>query len=371
MSAFNHNRARLPCPGRLRAPIAALLALAGATLLAAPASAAPPRGFFGLQAWSTPSQGEFSRMSRGGAGTYRVNFLWSGVEPEPGVRNWGPLDEVVIRATRTRMTILPVILGSPRFAAASSRYPPRTAANASYRAFVREVVARYGPGTGFFRDHGLPDRPIRQWQVWNEPNLRFYWHDRPNAREYASFLRMTASEIRRVDRRARIVLAGLPEGVERNGNVSAARYLAQLYRVRGLARVFDAAAIHPYARDHRGIDGLVRRARDVMRRYRDSRTQLWITETGFASGGPRSPFTSSRAGQASRLRRTFSMLARNRRRLNIGRVVWFSWRDRRLEGGESDFWTFRTGLFERNGSAKPAWRDFARLAGGRPGSGRL
>ena len=347
------------------------LALALVLLAGSPAAAAVPRGFFGIHAWTTPPEADFARMSLANAGTYRTNFFWYDVEPRPGRRDWEPYDEIVARATRARMAVLPVILGSPSFAASITRDPPRPRALHRYRAFVRDLVARYGPGTAFFRNRSLPERPITAWQVWNEPNLRFFWRDRPSAREYAALLRLTAREIKSVDADARVIMAGLPEGIERNGNVSSARYLDSIYRVAGAAADFDVVALHPYAPDDLGIHRLIRRVREVMRRHGDARTELWITETGFASGGPRSAYTSSESGQAERMRRTFAMILRNRARFRIGRVVWFSLRDRRLRPRERDFWTFRTGLFRRSGSPKPAWRLFARYAGGDPGHGPL
>ena len=35
---------------------------------------------------------------------------------------------------------------------------------------------RYGPRGSWWQDHpDVPKRPIRTWQIWNEPHLRFQW----------------------------------------------------------------------------------------------------------------------------------------------------------------------------------------------------
>ena len=62
----------------------------------------------------------------------------------------------------------------------------------------------------------LPRRPVRDWQIWNEPHFDFYWSapgkDKNRwAREYVELLRKAKLAIEALDPRARIVLAGLAE----------------------------------------------------------------------------------------------------------------------------------------------------------------
>jgi exo-beta-1,3-glucanase (GH17 family) len=145
-------------------------------------------------------------------------------------------------------------------------------------------------------------------------------------------------------------------------------YLTGVYAVPGAKRAFDAVAIHPYARDFSGVRGAVVRVRGVMRRAGDARTQLWITETGWASGGPVSArtraFRTTEKGQARKLRTTVSSLLRLRRKYRIGLINWFSWRDRARRHRERDWWAIHTGLLRRSGKAKPSWRAYSRLARG-------
>ncbi|MGH3433040.1 MAG: hypothetical protein ACRDQB_09415 [Thermocrispum sp.] len=74
------------------------------------------------------------------------------------------------------------------------------------------VVNRYGRRGKIWRRHPeLPYRSIRAWQVWNEPNFPAYWHGPPHSRQYTRFMRKTRRAIKRGDKRAKIVLGGLPE----------------------------------------------------------------------------------------------------------------------------------------------------------------
>ena len=43
-----------------------------------------------------------------------------------------------------------------------------------YAAYARALVQRYGPDGSFWTGQHRR-QPIRQWQIWNEPNLMFFW----------------------------------------------------------------------------------------------------------------------------------------------------------------------------------------------------
>jgi hypothetical protein len=119
--------------------------------------------------------------------------------------------------------------------------------------------------------------------------------------------------------------------------------------------------MHPYATTPRDALESVRDTRKIMARFKDKRTPLWITEIGWATGGIRTPLTVSPKRQAAYLRQTFGLLGKNRGRLRIAGVVWYSWRD--LPGG---IWFNHTGLFTEGLQPKPSWNAFVRLTGGSP-----
>jgi hypothetical protein len=178
------------------------------------------------------------------------------------------------------------------------------------------------------------------------------------------FLKLSRRAVKKGDRRAKIVLAGLPE--TRLG-VPGHLFLPKLYRAHA-RRLFDVISLHAYARNQRGVLKAVRSVRSIMRRNGDRRKQLWITELGWATGGKVSKgtrkFKTSRRGQATRLRRTLAAVLRARRRYRIGMFLWFSWRDRRPQRGERNWWAINTGLFDRVGAAKPAWKAYVKFTGG-------
>jgi hypothetical protein len=346
-----------------------LLALAALTvaltLVVAPARAhALSRTFFGVQAWSLPGSKDFTRIGHARIGTFRAQINWDGVEPTPGARNWGQVDALFTRASKSNVTVLPYLLGSPSFAASRPPYPPMTSNGRSHWvSFVHDFVARYGRNGSFWSSHpGLRKRPPKGLQVWNEPNFRGYWNNHPNARQYEQFVAESKLAARSADSKIKIVLAGFPE--TRLG-IRGTRYLKQLYAVPGARSTFDAVAVHPYASNYRGVIGAIKRTRRTMRAHGDRRKQVWVTELGWATGGKVSggtrKFKTSRRGQASRLSTTFRALKRYRRRYRIGVVVWFSYKDRSPMRGERNWWAINTGLFTRRGKAKPSWRAYKRV----------
>lgn len=340
------------------------LALAGLVAPAAEAAKAPS-GFFGVQAWQEPFAYEFQRMGQGKATVFRFNLLWSQVEPSPGARNWGIYDRIFANSARGGVRLLPVLVGSPSFAAKRTQWPPKSSKRKAFAAFAKEAVARYGRRGSFWAQSGLPNKAPRAWQVWNEPNVRAYWNNKPNARQYAILLKLIRKAVKSKDSKAKLVTGGLPDT---NFGIKAAKYLKALYKVKGVKKQFDAVAIHPYAKDHKGVEGSARRARAIMDRMKDKKKQIWLTEIGWAVSGPQrnKAFVAGVEGQAKRLKSTFNLALRKRRKLKIGAVVWFAWRDRRLVPGERDWWAPHTGFFDLHNRPRPAWSTFTGFTGGRP-----
>ncbi len=348
---------------RLAALAGAALALLVALVAYAPATAsaaAPPR-FVGLQGWQDPSGDDFPRLTRARVGLWRTNFNWGEVQPGRGEAfDWSRYDALVSNAAAHGVQILPILIGSPSWASSRGVMVPHSAeGRAAYYEFVAAAVRRYGPGGTFWRDHA--GEPIVYWQIWNEPNLPNYWGT-PNPRDYGGFLKAASRAVRGASRRARVVAAGLPEG----RGMSMTTFLTRMYRVRGVKKAFDVVAIHPYARDYRGVLGALDRSRRVLARYRDTRKRIWITEIGWGSAGPPDSrgFTTTEAGQASRLRTLYRVLLRKRRTYKLLGAIWFSYRDLRLGAGDYDWWAVHTGLFDPDGRAKPAWDALLGVTGG-------
>jgi len=300
----------------------------------------------------------FSELSRGGVGVLREVFYWAAIEVLPGAYDFSAQDAYVEQAARHGLRVLPVLLMAPGFRSSApatnpkrGMYPP--ARPKDMGTFAAVLAKRYGPKGTFWRQHpDVPKVPIRQWQIWNEPNLPFYWPRGPNPREYAALLRASARALRHVDRRAEIVTAGLPYSNDRR-SMSPETFLRGLYAV-GARNAFDTVAVHPYADTIFRMMVAVRRMRRLIVRSGDSGAHLWLTEVGWATGGPPSPFTVSPERQGSLIGQAITRLNRERKALNLRGVVIYNLRDSSPGQGDHDFWGFHAGLYDLAGNPKPA-----------------
>jgi hypothetical protein len=199
--------------------------------------------------------------------------------------------------------------------------------------------------------------PIRLWQVWNEPNFVVFWKPHPNPLAYARLLRVSARVIRRADRRAKIVLAGVaPVGA----GIKTWVFLRRLFRVPGIRDDFDLVALHPYSTTLSELEYQVRKVRQAMAAARLGKLPLLVTELGVASWGSYpSAFVEGSVGQADFLQGAYRRLLQMRRRWHIAGVDWYTWRDQSLADPTCSFCQ-GAGLLGLDGKPKAAWWAYRR-----------
>jgi Glycosyl hydrolase catalytic core len=340
--------------------LALALVLAGLLpALAAPAWAKLPAGFAGVVPQAPLSAADYDRIGAEGLGL-RLVVRWAQIETRPGHYDFAALDAELGAAADRGIRVLPEVDASPAWLKPRPFMPPLGGRGLrSWRAFLRAMVERYGPGGEFWR--GRERRlPIHRWQIWNEPNFAIFWEPKPSVRGYAKLLDASASAIRAVDPKAQIVAAAVaPIAHEPPPWV----FLRRLYAVPGARADFDLAALHPYAPSLRYLAYQLDRTRRVMAAAGDRRKPILITEFGVASDalhpnamdrGPR--------GQARFLEAAFERLARERR-WRVAGAFWFAWRDGSTDDPYCVFCR-DAGLFTASGEPKPAWRALRRVLGG-------
>ncbi len=357
------------------------LAIFATAVTASPASALP-RQFWGLVPQGPLSAERLERLRTGGADSIRVPLDWGAVQhTRNGPFDWSGPDAIVAGASSHGLAVLPFLYGGPRWAVpmtrvpggggqAPARLPVSGAAGAGWRAFVGEAVRRYGPAGSFWAENpGLPRRPIRTWQVWNEPNFK-YFLARPNPAAYGKLVMQTYAAAHPVDRGARLVLGGLfarPAEASRNFRPPraffATDFLDRMYRsTPGIRHRFDGIALHPYSGRWQHLAPQIEEVREVLGKHRDRGKGLWITELGWSSKPPSrgNAFAKGEAGQARELRGAFKLLRRNQGPWRLRQVYWFSVDDL---AGSCNFCD-GSGLFGPGFKPKPAWRAFVQFSGG-------
>lgn len=357
-----------------RALLACLLLL----LLAVPttARAGIPRDWAGVtvdydQLLRQPSllASEMGVMRANGVARIRYAFYWSSAQPyrrmdsvpadqrdrfvdEDGVpTDLSSFDTVVADAVRHGLGVLPVVLGSPGWAAGpnpgGTLAQPRRASD--YTRFLTTLVRRYGSEGTFWDDHpGLPRRPIEQWQIWNEPNKAGYWKP-PFETSYPGLLRAAHRALQAADPYAQTVAAPLAD--------ANCRQLDLLYR-HGMKGAYDVLAVNIFTANPQNLPLAIEYNRRVQQRYHDV-TPVILTEiTWDASGGHgryRYTWSTTAADQAAKLTQAYTALAAVRRKYDILGVFWYSWLTGYRSGGPFDY----TGL--------RVWRGSDQTPGSKPG----
>lgn len=342
------------------------VALIGCLLMAPGAHAGLPGDFVGVVSEDTFAgkasyrAEQLTAQRRVGVGLVRQTFDWAQIEREPLMYDFSAYDAYVGQLAEQRLSVLPILFNPPSFQSSkpSRKAKPGTYPPASYSDlgdFAAVVVRRYGPRGTFWTEHPeLPFRPVHSWQVWNEPTLPSYWPRGPNPRSYTKLLKATSAAIKRVDPQAEVVTAGIPNS---NKGTPLKRFLEGMYKAGAKGR-FDTLAVNAQAESTKAVMHIASLARKIMDRHGDRRAKIWITEIGWASGGPKSKFTLTKQRQAGRLKDVYKALGKARSHLKLRGIVYFAWKDGRPYAGRSDFWGLHTGLLDRTGHAKPALSAF-------------
>jgi polysaccharide biosynthesis protein PslG len=365
--------------GRLAAACAALAAIT--VLGAGSAHAAVPAGFYGVAPQTPLGASDLDRMGQAQVGTLRFELSWARIDPSPapGDYNWAASDAIVANAARNGIELLPFVYSTPAWAAngldghpcnAHECYPwapQNDAARQAWQAFLADLAARYGPNGQFWSlNPQLPQQAITAWQIWNEQNSPSFFKPKPKVKAYAKLLAASKTGLRSVDPGADIVLGGMfgtPLGGRKPG-ISAWKFLRKLYDIKGAKKNFDAVAPHPYAAKLKKVKAQMDLLRKEMRKGRDRKTALWITELGWGSGGPDNPLNRGLKGQGQRLKQAYKFFKRKRKAWNVRTVVWYSWQDNLSINAGLCVWCPQSGLLTEGGDAKPSYRAFVKLTGG-------
>jgi hypothetical protein len=376
-------------PSGQRRVWAATLAVAVALLgFSAGTAAAVPANFWGVAYQTTPTPEQFQRLKTGGVDSVRVPVSWAEVQPtEKGPLNWSAVDAAVARAVQAKLSLLPFVYDAPSWAVPRAKVPgpttvraPKTlpvktaAERSAWSSFLEQAATRYGPEGTFWSEHpALTGAPLRTWQIWNEPNFK-YFVTRPNPGDYGKLVQTSFSALRSVDPGAQIVLAGMfSQPIEATRNYKppqayfAADFLEKMYRTTpGIKAKFQGVALHPYTGSFKRLTPEIEEFRRVLARNRDAGKGLWITEIGWSSepvGQEHDSFAKGPAGQARELKAAFSLFVHKAAKWHLKRVFWFSVDD----DPENCNFCGGSGLFGPGFVPKPSWFAYVKFAGGSPG----
>ncbi len=290
----------------------------------------------------------------------RWDFMWPALEPFADVPDWAVYDASLAIVREYGLESLGILDYTPPWASGHRWADPYNAWNylgpdrlSDWGRFVYRTVDRY-------KDD------VRQWEIWNEPNLSTFFAPADPA-AYTALLREAYLAAKYADPEAFVVGGDLatPDDpahfVGRRGRpakaLGAEDFLAGMY-ASGAPGYYDALSLHPYTDPSLGTASLLEKVsafRAVMGDHGDAATPLWITEIGLATRGD----GASEDRQARWLTDSLTAL------LDSGEVSAVFWYDLRDEGSDASDAESNFGLVRQDWSPKPAYTALKNLETGK------
>lgn len=200
-------------------------------------------------------------MKEAGIRWIRADFSWFNVEYSEGKWEIERLDKIVDETGKLGLQLLPILDYDVPWATPAYKHLDK------WLEYVTRVVKRYK-----YR--------IQYWEVWNEENLKGFWHEDPDATNYATLLKETNRVIKEIDPNLKVVYGGL-------AGVPADYFEKSL--AAGAGEAFDVVNIHPYRGGITTIQRLeqftsdIDKFRQALRKYNLPEKPIWITEMGWAT----------------------------------------------------------------------------------------
>lgn len=333
----------------------AAIALTGSVALPAPSAGATsvaPISGVGVHPWRFESSERapfwalrdpevrdrsFAALQDAGVKRARVDLRWNVAEPLlKGVYDWSEFDAIHRSAVAHGIQLLPVIAFTPPWANESAGIwaPPREPSD--FGDFVAAALERY------------PD--IDAWEIWNEPNLAFFWRPSPNVGDFVALLRAADEARKRVGSGAKLISGGLSSTGE-----DPFRWFDDMARLGAFAHV-DGFGLHPYSRtaapdDRKSFFLKVPEFRRRLVALGREEIGLWLTEYGSPNAtvasqyGP--PITAEQ--QAENLARAYTLASLWPWVANLS---WHELEDACNDAKDPDC---RYGLFTADREPKPAF----------------
>lgn len=196
-----------------------------------------------------------------GCGWVRVDFSWNDLEPQKGKWQFSKYDFLVNLLSKNDISVLAILDYSANWAAPSWNSPPDN--DEDFVNYVNQTVKRYGD-------------KVKYWEVWNEPDCKFYWNPQDGMVRYSQLLTKVYQEIKKVSPTAKVVLGGL------TGDGYYA--LKNIYRITQ-GKCFDVVNVHPFENPLKSgaierIRNFYKHIRKLMVSYHDQDKKIWFTELG-------------------------------------------------------------------------------------------
>lgn len=268
--------------------------------------------FYPLPPSQTQSRPLLPSMHAAGSRWDRFDFPWPLFEPSPGVWNWWEIqDDLVNDVSDAGYNILGILLWTPNWAAngpcaATYQHHLRLPSFGHRRAYelplwtqnaqnapcsTRPPIGLSEPWNDWTTEDGDPINywgrfiytvasryrsAISHWEVWNEPDLPWFWTGTPA--EYARLLKVAYQAIKSACPECTVLFGGIVFYANPDFYRQALDALRSDPEAPAHNHFFDAFAIHLYSRSSAIVDITQIVRNDLRTRSLDR--PIWLTETG-------------------------------------------------------------------------------------------
>ena len=204
------------------------------------------------------AQEEFKLMRQAGIKYVRCDLDWRVLEPKSGTWDFSRWDALTKMANEAGITILPILGYDVKWASPAYRHMNE------WLHYVDIAVQRYGKWMPYF-------------EVWNEPNLETFWHEKVDGGNYAKLLIQTYAKIKEIDPKKTVIYGGtsrIPMG------------FIDASLKGGAGKAFDIMCVHPYRRKDVPESGLstdIKLLRQLMAKYGAGNKPIWFSEVGYST----------------------------------------------------------------------------------------
>ena len=288
----------------------------------------------------------------------RIDLSWTTIQPTgPATYEWAGVDRVVKGARARGLHVLPILTWTPAWArdAGCHRFtcPPHRVRQ--FTTFAEAAVRRYD------------GRGVHAWEIWNEPNHRFFWPS-PSPTRYAALLKGAFKGIRSVDPRAKVLLGGLSALENRAPSIGPREFLSQVCKAGGCASM-SAVSYHPYTYPYLASRASSSSAwskigdtswslRSILDRWGYPHKRIWVTEYGAPTQGVGTSTdgklflpTTDHVTEAYQALIATDVVGQAVRNPDVNALFWYTNQDLPVSNlREASF-----GLRHLDGTVKPAW----------------
>jgi len=215
----------------------------------------------------------FDLMEKAGMGWARLwdpaVFTHSNIEREPGQFDWSEQDKIVDAATAHGVRILPV-LWQGVWPNGADNAPATDEERASFARFTYEAAKHF-------------KGKIDVWEVWNEPNIGYFWRPDRNPRDYALLLKAVYPAIKEANSDALVIGGSTADMVD----TIDPDFVREICRY-GAADYMDILSIHPYRYGENPeikFAEPIQEMRDILGGYGKPDIPIWVTEVGWHTPG--------------------------------------------------------------------------------------